>query len=168
MIEIRLATGADLPGIFAIYDREVLHGTATFETEPRTAEERVEWLRAHGSSRHPAIVGVERGAVLGWAGLGPWSPRQAYVRTAENSVYVDASARGRGVGRALLDDLIARGRVAGLGVIVARVVEGNPASLRLHEAAGFRTVGIMRRVGEKFGRLLDVRIMDLHLDGAGR
>ncbi len=107
----------------------------------------------------------EDGALLGWGRLSPWSPRAAYARTAEDSVYVRADARGRGVGRALLDALVARARGAGIAVLVARIAEGNPASVRLHERAGFRPVGTMRRVGEKFGRLLDVAILDLHLDG---
>ena len=165
MVHVRSATEGDLEGIFAIYDREVLHGTATFETEPRPPSGRLEWLASHGSARHPAIVAEEGGNIRGWAALSPWSVRQAYARTAENSVYVDPAARGRGVGRLLMGELVERARAGGLGVVVARVVEGNPASLRLHESSGFRTVGIMRRVGEKFGRLLYVRIMDLHLDG---
>lgn len=162
-MDIRAAVPEDLPGIFAIYDREVLHGTATFETTPKSASERTDWFRAH-AGRYPLIVAAEAGSVLGWAGLWPWSPRPAYARSAENSVYVDSGARGRGLGRTLLDALILRAREAGICVVIARIVEGNPASLRLHESAGFRTIGVMRRVGEKFARVLDVRLMELHLD----
>ncbi|MCC6228243.1 MAG: N-acetyltransferase [Phycisphaerales bacterium] len=164
---IREANDADLDAIFAIYEREVLTGTATFDTETKSPAQRAEWLATHRSPRTPAIVAeVHGGVIAGWASLSPWSNRCAYARAAENSVYVHADHRGKGVGGALLDDLIARARRTGLGVILARVVEGNPASVTLHESRGFQTIGIMRRVGEKFGRILDVRLMDLHLDAA--
>lgn len=161
---IRLATLEDLPGIFAIYDREVREGVATFDTEVKSAAERQRWFSEHQPPRHPATVAIESGQVAGWGSLSPWSARCAYIRTAENSVYVRADCQGRGIGKALLADLIERGRAGGLGVIAARIVEGNPASIRLHEAFGFETIGIMRRVGEKFGRILDVRIMQRLLD----
>lgn len=165
MPTIRDATPDDLDAVFAIYDEQVLRGTATFETVPRPPGERRAWFDAHPRGRYPVIVAEDGGAVLGWARLQPWSPRPAYARTAENSVYVSAAARGRGVGKALLDELLARARGAGIAVVLARIAEGNPASIRLHDRAGFRTVGVMRRVGEKFGRILDVTLMDLHLDG---
>lgn len=165
---IRRAEPDDLPGIFEIYDREVRHGTCTFDTITKTSAERDDWLAAHQSPLYPALVAVEpdhgSSRVLAWASLSPWSTRRAYDRTAENSVYVHATARGRGLGRALLHELLAHAKAHGIAVVVARVVEGNPASLRLHENAGFKTIGIMRRVGEKFGRLHDVRLMDIHLD----
>src|SRR5262245_17026902 len=97
-MHVRDATPRDLGSIFAIYDREVLGGTATFETEPRTPAQRVEWFDAHDRARYPVIVAEEGGQVVGWARLYPWSPRPAYARTAENAVYVEAARRGRGVG----------------------------------------------------------------------
>lgn len=163
-VEIRRAQSEDLAGIAAIYDREVTHGIATFMTVPYSGEEWRDWLAAHSGPRHPALVAVEGGSVLGWASLSPWSARQAYNRAAESSVYVSLGAQGRGVGRALIGELVAGAGAEGIGVIVARVVEQNAASVRFHERVGFATVGIMRRIGEKFGRLLDVRIMDLQLD----
>lgn len=167
-MDIRQAKEPNLPGIAAIYDREVLHGIATFMTVPYTGEEWRAWLAAHAGPRYPALVAVEDGVVLGWASLGPWSPRQAYDRAAESSVYVAPGAQGRGVGRALMEAIIAGAGAQGVGVIIARVVDQNGASVRFHERLGFETVGVMRRIGEKFGSLLDVRVMDLHLDEAGR
>ncbi|HYE02120.1 MAG TPA: RdgB/HAM1 family non-canonical purine NTP pyrophosphatase [Phycisphaerales bacterium] len=161
---VRAATPADLDGIFAIYDREVLHGTSTFETEPKTPAQRTAWLTEHDPGRYPVLVAETQGRVAGWARLQPWSTRCAYARAAENSVYVHPDFRGRGTGRLLMGELIRGAPAAGVWVILARVVEGNPASLRLHEALGFETIGVMRRVGEKFGRVLDVRLLDLHLD----
>lgn len=163
-VTIRLASERDLPSIFDIYDEQVRHGTSTFETVPRSPAERLDWFARHPPSRYPVLVATVSGSVVGWAGLSPWSPRPAYARTAENSVYVHKDKRARGVGRALMLDLIQRARDIGIKVIVARPVEGNDASIRLHESLGFSTIGVMRRVGEKFGRVLDVRLMDLHLD----
>lgn len=163
-VEIRRAQMQDLAGIASIYDREVTHGIATFMTVPYSGEEWLDWLAAHSGPRHPALVAVEGGSVLGWASLSPWSARQAYNRSAESSVYVAPGAQGRGVGRALMRELVTGARAERIGVIVARVVDQNAASVRFHERVGFGTVGVMRRIGEKFGRLLDVRVMDLHLD----
>jgi L-amino acid N-acyltransferase len=161
---VRAASEADLPGIAQIYDREVLDGIATFMTEPYTPERWRQWLGDHARPRHPVVVAAEGPRVLGWASLSVWSPRQAYDRTVESSVYVHPAAQGRGIGRALMADLLERGGRGGACVVIARVVDQNPASVRFHELLGFTTVGVMRRIGEKFGRLLDVRIMDLHLD----
>jgi L-amino acid N-acyltransferase len=164
MTTIRSATLDDLPGIFAIYDPEVLSGMATFETVARTPAQRLDWFNAHATARHPIVVAADGPAILGWASGSRWSPRPAYDRAVETSVYIAAGQRGKGLGRSLMQDLIGRTQQAGAGVLIARIVEGNPASLALHESLGFQTVGITRRIGEKFGRLLDVRIMDLHLD----
>jgi phosphinothricin acetyltransferase len=165
-MKIRPATEADLPGIFAIYDREVLHGTATFDTEPKTQAERLAWLRDDAGGKYPILVAEIDGAVAGWARLYAWSNRCAYARAAENAVYVHAGHRGKGVGRALLEELIRLAPQRGVQVLLARIVEGNPGSLALHEALGFRSIGVMQRVGEKFGRVLDVRLMDRQLDPA--
>jgi phosphinothricin acetyltransferase len=163
-MKIRPATEADLPGIFAIYDREVLHGTATFDTEPKSAAERLAWLRDDAGGRYPILVAELDGAIAGWARLYAWSNRCAYARAAENAVYVDAARRGKGVGRALLAELIRLAPQRNVHVLLARIVEGNPASLGLHEALGFTRIGLMRRVGEKFGRVLDVQLLERQLD----
>ena len=172
-MKIRPATEADLPGIFAIYDHEVLHGTATFDTEPKSAAGRLEWLRDDGGGKYPILVAEvapvaaeAAPAIAGWGRLYAWSNRCAYARAAENAVYVHREHRGRGVGHALLAELIRLAPQRGIHVLLARIVEGNPASVALHEAHGYQTIGVMRRVGEKFGRVLDVRLMDRHLDPA--
>lgn len=166
---IRAATEADLPGIFAIYDDEVLHGTATFDTEPKSAAARLEWFRNDGGGRYPILVAAEAAptgvpTIIGWARLHAWSPRPAYDRTAESAVYVHAQFRRRGISRALMAELMRQAPGRGVQVLIARIVEGNPASLALHQALGFDSIGVMRRVGEKFGRLLDVRLMSRQLD----
>lgn len=163
---IRVATRADVEGIFAIYDEEVLHGTATAQTIAFTSEEREAWFARHTPDLHPLVVAVETdGFVAGWAGLSPWSPRQAYRRSAENSVYVHRARHGRGLGRALMTDLLARTlRDTPVKLVIARPLDTNVASIRLHESLGFETVGVLRRVMEKFGRLHDVRILSRDLD----
>ena len=170
-MRIRAATEADLPGMFAIYDEQVLHGTATFDTEPKTPAERLAWFRDDGNGRYPILVaeapaeGAPPAAptIAGWARLYAWSNRCAYAGAAENAVYVHADRRGQGIGRALLEELLRIARERGIRVVIARVVEGNAGSRALHEAMGFKTIGVMTRIGEKFGRLLDVRLMDCHL-----
>jgi len=161
---IRSARADDLPAVIDIYNYEVEHGVATFDTVPWTLADRVSWFSAHDSPHHPLIVAEAGGRVVAWAGLSAWSDRCAYARAAEVSIYVHQDHRGRGIGRALLAELIARGRAAGLGVLLARVESSGAASLAVHRALGFRPIGTMRRVGEKAGRLLDVVLLDLHLD----
>lgn len=167
-MQIRPATEADLPGIFAIYDHEVLHGTATFDTEPKSPAGRLEWLRDDAQGKYPILVAERDGEIAGWARLYPWSNRCAYARAAENAVYVHREHRGRRVGHALLAELIRLAPQRDIQVLLARIVEGNPASVALHEAHGYQAIGVMRRVGEKFGRVLDVRLMDRHLDQVAR
>jgi phosphinothricin acetyltransferase len=160
---IRPAAPADLSAIFEIYNEQVLTSTATFDTEPKDPERDRDWLDAR-DARHPALVAEVDGAFAGWAALSPWSPRPAYDRTAEASVYVHPGWRRRGIGTALFKDLLGRASQAGIAVIVGRVAEGNPGSTALVRSFGFGLVGTQRRCGEKFGRVLDVDIYDLHLD----
>jgi phosphinothricin acetyltransferase len=161
VIAIRPATAADLPAICAIYNHEVAHTTATLDTEPSTPASRAAWLADRDPARHPILVAEEAGAILAWAATTAWSPRRGYARTAEVSVYVDGAARRRGLGRALLLELEARARAAGLGVLLARIGGESVPSQRLHEEVGYRHVGTMRRVGEKLGRVLDVELYEL-------
>jgi len=165
MPTLRTAVAEDLPAVTAIYNDAVARTTGTFDLEPKTLGEQAAWFAEHGPS-HPVIVAEEGGRVVGWASLSPWSDRCAYARSAEVSVYVDESARGRGVGGALLDELLARGRAAGIKQLLARIVAGNEGSLRLHERRGFRDAGLLRRVGEKFGRVLDVHVLQASLEEA--
>ena len=161
---IRHARADDLRAIIDIYNYEVANGVATFDTVPWTLEDRGPWFTAHASPRHPLLVAEEGGRVVAWGGLSAWSDRCAYARAAEVSIYVHQDHRARGLGRALLTELVARGRAAGLGVLLARVESSGAASLVLHRELGFRPIGTMRRVGEKAGRVLDVVLLDLHLD----
>ena len=157
---IRAARHADLPRILDIYNHEVLVSTATYDTVPRTQADHRKWFAIHGAE-HPVLVAESAGAVIGWASLSPWSDRAAYSRTAEVSVYVSHEHRRRGIGRALLGALIDAGRERGHHSLLARISSDNEASVFLHAECGFRIVGTLHEVGTKFGRLLDVTIMEM-------
>ncbi|MDD9970281.1 MAG: amino acid racemase [Myxococcales bacterium] len=164
--KIRTAETSDVAAIVDIYNYEVSHATTTFATELDTSEARKTWLANHRDAELPVTVAESEGEVIGWACLSSWSERGAYRRSAEVSVYIHRTHRGRGLGRALLSDLVERARRQGFGVLLARICAADgPMSERLHRSLGFSHVGTMRRVGEKFGRLLDVELYEQQLDG---
>jgi phosphinothricin acetyltransferase len=161
-MEIRAATLEDAPAIEAIYAHYVLTSTCTFQEEPGSLAERRAWLADRGP-RHPVTVAVDGEEVVGWGALSPWNRRSGYRHTVENSVYVRHDRQRRGIGDALLGDLVRRARRADLRVIVAGVSADQPGSLALHRAHGFEPVGTLRGVGLKFGRWLDVTWLQLVL-----
>jgi L-amino acid N-acyltransferase YncA len=167
MLVIRRAERADVPAIAAIYNEAILTTTATFDTEPKSLDDRLAWFDARGD-RHPVLVAERDGAVVGWSSLSPYSDRCAYDDTAETSFYVAAAHRGRGIGRQLKLATLAEARRLGYHTLIARVAEGSDASLHLNREAGFALVGTLRQVGLKFGRRLDVHILQILLnDSAG-
>ena len=159
---IRPAGPHDANAIREIYNEAVETTTATFDTQARSLPEQRQWLAHHGA-RHPVLVAEVHGAVVGWVALSPWSDRRAYDGTGEVSVYVGSRSRGLGIGRALLESIVLKARGLDFHTILARVAEGNPISRQLHVAAGFTPVGVMHEVGRKFGRFLDVELLELHL-----
>jgi phosphinothricin acetyltransferase len=158
LLRIRRATVKDLGAITEIYNEAILSTVATFDTVPKTVEEQKPWFESH-DSKHPIFVAEQDNAVVGWASLSKWSDRCAYSDTAEISVYVKEEHRGKGIGKKLMQETLTQGRKGGLHAVIARISESNEASVRLHEAFGFEHVGTMREVGRKFGKLLDVHIM---------
>ncbi|WP_298161376.1 GNAT family N-acetyltransferase [Brevundimonas sp.] len=166
---IREAALADLPAITALYGREVQNGTATFELDPPSLGEmtgRFETVRARGL---PWLVAEVDGAFAGYAYASPFRPRPAYRYGVEGSIYVEEAARGRGVGRALLSDLIDRIRDLGLRHIIGAISDSDTsrASIALHERLGFSRAGTYHQVGWKFDRWIDVHLMQLDLDPTG-
>jgi phosphinothricin acetyltransferase len=156
-MRLRDACEDDLPAIVAIYNHAVLTSTATADVEPQALDERRRWWHSRVADGLPVLVAVDDDArVLGWGALGRYHSRWGYRFTVENSIYVHADARGRGIGRTLLDALVERAAALGFHVIVAGVDGTNTASLRLHERAGFRQMGRLREVVHKFDRWLDV------------
>ena len=162
-LTVRLAVDTDAEAIRDIYNQEVLGSTVTFDLVPRGLETQVAWLAAHDGA-HPATVATdEAGEVVGFGSLSPWRSRPAYNTSVEDSVYVRDDQRGQGVGRLLLADLVERARSHGFHAVFARIVGGHEASIALHVALGFEVAGVEREVGRKFGRWLDVVVMELLL-----
>ncbi|MCX6004825.1 MAG: GNAT family N-acetyltransferase [Chloroflexi bacterium] len=158
MIVIRNALPQDVGDITEIYNQAILHTTATFDTEPKSAEDQQKWFAEH-NSQYPVLVAEKDSAVTGWASLSRWSDRCAYSGTAEISLYIAEGERGKGIGRKLFEAILLEGQKAGLHTVIARIVEGNAASIHLCESAGFIPIGTMREVGRKFGKLLNVLLL---------
>jgi phosphinothricin acetyltransferase len=130
----------------------------------RTAEEQLAWMDEH-SGAHPAVVAIDDlERVRGFGSLSPYRSRPAYRTTVEDSVYVDGDARGEGVGKGLLTELVRLTGAHGFHAVMARIVGGHEASIALHQACGFELVGVEREVGRKFGRWLDVVLMQRLVD----
>lgn len=166
---VRDATEADLPAISALYGREVLNGTATFELEPPSLAEMTARFAAVRAKNLPWLVAGIDGAFEGYAYASPFRPRPAYRYGVEGSIYVEETARGHGVGRLLLEALIDRVRVMGLRHVIGAISDSttSQASIRLHRSLGFREAGTYLQVGWKFDRWLNVTLMQLDLDPAG-
>jgi phosphinothricin acetyltransferase len=162
---IRPATENDLEAIRAIFNYYVTRSTCTFQIELETAEERIAWFRGR-SELHPVTVAEGDGGVIGWAALSPWKSRCAYTNSAEASVYVHHEYHRRGIGKALLLDLIERAKVTGLHTIIGGTCSEQAASIALQVALGFELVGTFRQVGRKFDRWLDVTYTQLVLNAA--
>lgn len=162
MISIRTALPTDLPKLLEIYNYEVEHGVATFDTKPLTLEERALWMSEHNVDNHPLIVADEDGIPVGYATLSSFNPKAAYASTVELSVYVDAAKRGKGLGRALMEAIITRAKEDPRTHRVISIITGeNAASIALHEKLGFKRVGTITEAGTKFGRWLDVIYFEL-------
>ena len=159
-ISIRAASPADIPAITQIYAHAVRHGTASFELEPPDEAEMAARLQALLKGRYPYLVAESGGAVVGYAYAGPYRARPAYRFSVENSVYVAPEAHRRGIGRVLLEALIADCETRGYRLMIAVIGDSAQApSIELHRAAGFKLVGAFEGVGYKFDRWLDTVLM---------
>jgi phosphinothricin acetyltransferase len=160
-MQVRPATLEDLPQILEIYNEAVQNTTASYDYEPRTLEHRTAWYEERVRDKYPILVAhTGDGRVLGWAALNPFHARVGYRFTSENSVYVAADQRGKGIGTLLLPPLIEAARLRGLRAIIATIDAENEASIRLHARFGFEKVGHFKQVGFKFNRWLDVVYME--------
>ena len=158
MLNIRPATADDQQAIMDIYNEAVANTTATFDTEPRTMDKQMDWWAKH-KKNHPVLVAEEQGKITGWASLSPWSDRCAYDSTVEVSVYIHKDFRGRGIGSKLLEIVTLEGGKSDNHTVISRIAEGNGSSVHIHEKLGYKHVGVMKEVGFKFGKLLDVFMM---------
>jgi phosphinothricin acetyltransferase len=158
---VRLARREDADSIAAIWNVEVRHALTTTDTVPRSLEAQRAWLAEHDEA-HPVIVAVSEtdpGDVLGYGALSPYRPKPSFHGAVEDSVYVRRDARRHRIGALLLESLIARGRDAGHHTVLARIVNDNVASIRLHEREGFERAGLERQTAFKLGRYLDVALL---------
>ena len=156
--EIRKAVYTDVPAITGIYNEAILTTTATFDTEPKTTTAQRKWFKSHGP-KNPILAAVVEDKVIGWASLSAYSDRCAYADTAELSLYVKESFRNQGIGKELMQAILDEGKKAGLHTVISRIAGGNDVSINLHHQFGFEDIGVMKEVGKKFGKLLDVYIM---------
>ncbi len=164
---IRLAEQPDVAGILAVYNHAVLHDTATADVEPQSVAEREEWLATRHKQGLPVLIAAaeptdsfgEANAILGWAALNPYHAKPGYRFTVEDSVYVSEQARGHGVGRALLAELVKHAEQLSVHAIVASIDSSNLVSIHLHSTFGFQECGRLPQLYTKFGRWLDVTYM---------
>jgi len=158
---LRAATVDDAEAIAAIYNTEVETSTVTFDLVARSIEEQRHWILDR-SGAHAVVVATtdDGGEIVGFGSLSPYKDRPAYSTTVEDSVYVHRGHQGEGVGRSVLSELIRLAEVHGFHAIIARIVGGNPNSIGLHSSHGFHVIGREREVGRKFGRWLDVVVME--------
>jgi len=148
----------DSEAIRAIYNNEVLNSLVTLDLIPRSEAEQRHWIAEH-SGVYPAIVAVIDDKVCGYASLSPYRARAGYSTTVEDSIYVDSIYRKQGVGTSLLNHILTLANQHGFHSCMARVMANHQASLSLHESCGFVLVGIEREVGRKFGKWLDMAVM---------
>jgi L-amino acid N-acyltransferase len=164
-LSIRLASHADLPQILDIYNDIILHTTAVYDYEPHNLEMRRQWFDAKARDGYPIFVADENERVIGFSSFGPFRAWAAYAFSVENSVYVAKESRGKGIGRLLLSPLIDAAKNKKMHVMIASIDATNTASYRLHRSFGFEEVAHFREVGYKFGKWLDLKFLQLILDG---
>lgn len=167
MSTIRPSTDRDLPEITAIYGHHVLHGTGTFETTPPSESDMAARRADVLAKGLPYLVVEDGGRVLGFAYCQWFKPRPAYRFSAEDSIYLHPDAAGKGLGRALLAELAARAEAVGIRKLIAVIGDsGNAGSIGVHKALGFSPVGQFKSCGWKFGRWLDIVLMEKPLGEA--
>ena len=158
-MKIRPIELRDAAAVLAIHNAAIEDGLGNLDHRIRNIAEQQAWVDAHLGS-HPALVAEDdAGTVIAYAAISPYNDRTGYTPTVENSIYVDATAQGRGVGRALLDALVELAADCGFHSMIARITSTNEPSIRLHAAAGFELVGVEREVARKRGQWFDVTIM---------
>jgi phosphinothricin acetyltransferase len=159
---LRPAVPSDAQAIADIYNHYVRTSAATFDTEEKSVEDRLAWLAEHDEP-YPVLVAERGDDVVAWGSLSRWGTRRAYRHTVEISVYVATDFLGAGLGPMLAQALVDEAGRHGHHAVVSQIVHENEASLRMSERLGFERVGVLREVGRKFDRWLDVVLMELML-----
>ena len=163
MVQSRLAVLDDLPQLLDIYNDVILHTTAVYDYEPHTLEMRRQWFETKQQQGFPVFVAEDDGVVVGFSSIGPFRAWAAYKYTVENSIYVKADCKGKGIGKILLQPLIEASKTLGMHTIVAGIDASNTASINLHKQFGFTEVAYFKQVGYKFDRWLDLVFLQLML-----
>ena len=154
---IRKAERKDIEALLYIYNHEVVKGVSTLDINPRTIEQWTEWFECHNIKNHPLIVCEDEGVITGYASLSSYRAKEAYASTVELSIYVHPEYRGKGVGSVLMGEIIAMAKAdETVHTVVSVITSGNAASERLHNKFGFIFSGIIKEVGVKFGKYLDI------------
>lgn len=163
MIQIRSALEQDLEAMLEIYNDVIVNTTAVYDYQPHTLEMRRQWFRIKEAQGFPVFVAAEDGKVVGFSSIGPFRAWAAYKYSVENSVYVAADQRGKGIGKLLIAPLIDASVQLNMHTIIAGIDATNEASIMLHRSFGFKEVAHFKQVGYKFGRWLDLTFMQLLL-----
>jgi phosphinothricin acetyltransferase len=163
-LTIRYATDADRSTMQAIFNHEVASSTSSWEWLPLSTEDWQTWFDDHTSGDYVALVAQFDGQVAGFAGFSAFRPKAGYASTVEDSIFLDPAFRGRGIGKVLLQQLLAEARLRSVHSVVAAITSENLASIGLHRNAGFQEVGRLPQVGHKFGRWLTLLLFQIILD----
>lgn len=158
-VVIRTANGMDLPAITALYNWAVQNTVATFDLENRSEEAAKQWFLIHQDVAYPLIVAEKNGEILGWASISPFHPRPAYIASGEFSIYIAPEFQGLGIGTELLRTLCRLAQQRGYHTLLGLITATNQSSLALADKLGFQEAGRYREVGQKFGQLLDVVVV---------
>ena len=161
---IRDAMEEDLAAITAIYNDVVKQSTAVYRDDVTTVAERTEWWRSRLQKGYPTLVACIGDSVLGFASFGDFRAAPGYRYTVEHSVHVDSRARGQGIGSLLVKALLPRAAALGKHVMIGGIDAENSGSLRFHERLGFEQVARLKEVGFKFGRFLDLILVQIAID----
>lgn len=161
------ASEAELPGILAIYNEVIAHSTAVYSNSAVTLENRLEWWSSRVARGFPVLIARDASGVTGFATFGEFRAWPGYRYTVEHSVHVRSDRRGQGIGSELVRALFPRAAAMGKHVMIAGIDAANAASIRFHAALGFEQVALLREVGRKFDRWLDLVLMQRWLDAPG-
>lgn len=159
---IRKAIISDIPQILSIYNYEVLNSSSTFDIQPKSTEDFLKLFDVHGN-RYPIYVVEDNKTIIGYGYLSPFSEKEGYFVTVEDSIYIHHLHRGKGIGKMFLNFLIMEAKKRGFKNMIAKICSENQHSLKLHKSLGFVEVGKLYGVGYKFNRYLDVIILQLNL-----